>query len=61
MPWDAKLGLLAGIGVVLTVAVVFHKPEGKAKVDEAKDKRTPAAQRTASLSPMLPARLGDAE
>jgi hypothetical protein len=61
MPWDAKLGLLAGMGVVLTVAVVFHRPENNGKADDGKDKKAPAAQRTASLSPMLPARLGEAE
>jgi hypothetical protein len=57
MPWDAKLGLLAGVGVVLTVAVVFHRPEGKGKAGEASERKASTAQRAASLSPMLPARL----
>ena len=56
MTWDVKLGLLAGAGVVLTVALVFHRPDDKAKADDAKGKKAATAQRAASLSPMLPAR-----
>jgi hypothetical protein len=59
MPWDAKLGLLAGTGVVLAVALVFHRPENTAKADDGKSQKnnSSTAQRAASLSPMLPARL----
>jgi len=53
MPPEAKLGLIAGVGVVLAVALVFFKPA--AKPASAAPTKMPAAQR-ASLSPMLPAR-----
>jgi hypothetical protein len=51
MPGEAKLGLMAGVGVVLAVALVFFKPATKPA--SASPARAQAAQR-ASLSPMLP-------
>ena len=51
MPGDAKLGLMAGVGVVLAVALVFFKPATKPA--SAAPAKAHAAQRTA-LSPMLP-------
>ena len=51
MPSEAKLGLLAGVGVVLAVALVFFKPA--ARPASAAPANAQAAQRTA-LSPMLP-------
>jgi hypothetical protein len=54
MPGEAKLGLIAGVAVVLAVALVFFKPA--TKPDSATPARAQAAQR-ASLSPMLPARV----
>lgn len=51
MPGEAKLGLMAGVGVVLAVALVFFKPATKPA--SAAPAKAHAAQRTA-LSPMLP-------
>ena len=56
MPGEAKLGLLAGVGVVLAVALVFFKPA--AKPVSAAPARAQAAQR-AALSPMLPPTVED--
>lgn len=56
MPGEAKLGLLAGVGVVLAVALVFFKPE--TKPTGATPARAHAAQR-AALSPMLPPSVDD--
>ena len=51
MPGEAKLGLLAGVGVVLAVALVFFKPATKPA--GATPAKAQAAQR-AALSPMRP-------
>lgn len=53
MRWEEKLGLLAGAGVVLAVALIFHRPESKARSTDAPTGKT----RAASLSPMLPAKV----
>ena len=54
MHWEVKLGLLLGIGVVMSVALVYYKPEQKGA-----DKAKPVAQtqslggyRTVQLSPV---------
>lgn len=60
MPWDAKLGLLSGAAVILTVALVYHRPEGKDKAAKDAGKAT-TGQRTALLSPMLPASVPERE
>ena len=56
MPGEAKLGLMAGVGVVLTVALVFFKPA--TKPSSAAPAKAQAAQR-AALSPMLPPSVND--
>jgi hypothetical protein len=55
MTWDAKLGLLVGTGVVLAVAMIWFRPEGKTKAatPEAPAKaQIQAGPRTVQLSPL---------
>jgi hypothetical protein len=55
MTWDAKLGLLVGAGIVLAVALIWFRPEGKTK---AANPETPPARtqmqapRTVQLAPL---------
>jgi hypothetical protein len=54
MTWDAKLGLLVGTGVVLAVAMIWFRPEGKTKAanPDVPAKSQIQAPRTVQLSPL---------
>jgi hypothetical protein len=54
MTWDAKLGLLVGAGVVLTVALIWFRPEGKTKAanPDAPTKTQIQVPRTVQLAPL---------
>ena len=53
MTWDAKLGLLIGAGVVLAVALIWFRPEGKTKAaNPDAPARSQTGSRTVQLTPL---------